>query len=85
MYLVMVLVTMVYQIILFVLLRNFPIFLGKEEITGADKEKYDKIINKFPQVVNDMIDNGLAALGNHKTGIFRKCRRPVDTNISNIK
>ncbi len=37
--------------------------LGKEEITGADKEKYDKIINKFPQVVNDMIDNGLAALG----------------------
>lgn len=37
--------------------------LGKEEITGADAEKYDKIIDKFPEVLHDMIDNGLAALG----------------------
>ena len=37
--------------------------LGKENLSDADIEKYDKITNKMKSSLNDMIDNGLAALG----------------------
>lgn len=37
--------------------------LSVEEISDADREKCDKIINKMQDNYNDMIDNGLAALG----------------------
>lgn len=37
--------------------------LGKENLSAADIEKYDKITNKMKSSLNDMIDNGLAALG----------------------
>lgn len=37
--------------------------LGVEEISDADRAKCDKIINKMKDNYNDMIDNGLAALG----------------------
>lgn len=64
--------------------------LDKQEITGADKDKYDKIINKFPQVLHDMIDNGLAALGTKQAFLentedqLTKTSQTLNEQISNL-
>lgn len=54
--------------------------LGKEEISDADKAKYDKIINKFPDVLHDMIDNGLAALGTKQAFLEKTEDQLIDTS-----
>ncbi len=41
--------------------------LGKEHISEADQERYYKITDKMRSSINDMIDNGLAALGTKMT------------------